>query len=169
MVEEFEKRLVGQPNSSLLWIKYMSTVLKHFDLNKARSIAERALKTISFREEQEKVNLYIAYLNMENMCGSAESLKKVFDRSIIYCDPRTMFLQLAKIYSHGEKWGEAEETYKIIIKKFGESCKVWVEYAEFLYPRDVGSARKLLAQSLAKLPKRKRIVYSLFFKITVYR
>jgi rRNA biogenesis protein RRP5 len=30
----------------------------------------RALRTINFREEQEKLNVWIAYFNLENECGS---------------------------------------------------------------------------------------------------
>lgn len=155
-IEEFEKRLVGSPNSSLLWTKYMSTALKLVDLAKARKIAERAIQTISFREEEEKMNIWVAYLNLENLYGTPESMKKVFERSVMYCDPRTMYMQLARIYIHNEKRPEAEQVFQTILKKFGQSCKVWVAYAEFLFPQDIGAARKLLPAALKTLPKRKR-------------
>ena len=155
VVEEFEKRLVGSPNSSLLWIKYMSTMLKIAGLAKARAVAERALQVVSFREEQEKLNLWLAYLNMEHLYGTPESLKKIFDRSVIYCEPRTMYMQLARMYAAAGKQAECEATYQIIVKKFGQSCKIWSSYAEYLYPLDLGSARKLLPAALKALPKRK--------------
>ena len=33
----------------------------------ARQVADRALKTINFREEQEKFNVWVARLNLENL------------------------------------------------------------------------------------------------------
>jgi rRNA biogenesis protein RRP5 len=155
VMEEFEKRLIGTPNSSLLWIKYISTTLKLTTLPAARTLTERALATISFREEQEKLNIWVAYLNMENLYGTADTVKKVFERSLVYCDPRTMWMQLAKIYSASEKHAETVETYQMMTKKFGQSCKVWLAYAEYLYEKDVGSARKLLVAAIKSLPKRK--------------
>ncbi|GME97979.1 unnamed protein product [Ambrosiozyma monospora] len=68
-VSDFERLLVGNPDSSILWMNYMSFQLQLSEVEKAREIAERALKTINFREEQEKLNIWIAQLNLENMFG----------------------------------------------------------------------------------------------------
>lgn len=169
VIEEFEKRLVGSPNSSLLWIKYISTLLRLVDIDKARAVAERALQVISFREEQEKMNVWVAYLNMENLYGTPETLKKVFDRSIVYCDACTMHMQLAKIYAGSGKKVEAERTYQILVKKFSQSCKVWLAYAEYLYGYDLGNARKLLNTALKSLPKRKHEKATMKFAQLEYR
>jgi hypothetical protein len=40
------------------------------EIEKARAIAHRALSTISFREEQEKLNVWCALLNLENLYGT---------------------------------------------------------------------------------------------------
>ncbi|XP_016120081.1 protein RRP5 homolog, partial [Sinocyclocheilus grahami] len=68
-----------------------------------RAVGERALKTISFREEQEKLNVWVAMLNLENMYGTQESLQKVFERAIQYCEPLPVFQQLADIYAKSDK------------------------------------------------------------------
>ena len=47
--EDFDRLLIGSPNSSMLWIQYMAFYLHSADIDKARAIAERSLKTISFR------------------------------------------------------------------------------------------------------------------------
>lgn len=169
IIEEFEKRLIGSPNSSLLWIKYMSTILKLVDIIKARGIAERALQTINFREEQEKLNIWVAYLNLENIYGTPETLKRVFERSIVYCDPGVMYMQLAKIYAHSEKRDEAIQTYQMMVKKFGQSCKVWLAYAEYLYEGDVGAARKIHQMALKSLPRRKHDKATMRFAQLEYR
>ena len=169
IVEEFEKRLVGSPNSSLLWIKYISTILKLTDLSRARALTERAFSTVSFREEQEKLNIWVAYMNMEHLYGTPESLRRVVERAAVYCDARTVYMQLAKIYVAAEARLEAEETFKTLTRKFGQSCKVWLAYAEFLYERDLGGARKLLTTALRILPKRKHVKVTVKFAQLEYR
>ena len=47
--EDFDRLLLGSPNNSMLWIQYMAFYLHSAEIDKARAIAERALKTISFR------------------------------------------------------------------------------------------------------------------------
>lgn len=167
--EQFEKNLLGQPNSSLLWIKYMSTALKMVDLSRSRIIAERALTSISFRQEQEKMNLWLAYLNMENLYGTEESLRKIFERSCVYCDSKVMHLQMAKIFVNSGKHPQAEEAFQRLIKKFNQSCKSWTHYGEYLYERDIGRGRKLLGQALKSLPKRKHEKATLKFAQIEYK
>jgi len=95
--DDYEKLLLASPNSSFLWIKYMAfqvcaDVIKmriHLilvpdwlqlsiaEIEKAREIAERALKRINFREEQEKLNIWVALMNLENKHGTNESLMQV--------------------------------------------------------------------------------------------
>lgn len=45
----FERLLLASPNSSLLWLQYMAHHLQATQIDQARAVAERALKTISFR------------------------------------------------------------------------------------------------------------------------
>lgn len=49
----------------MLFIMFQAT-----EIEKARAIARRALSTISFREEQEKLNVWCALLNLENLYGT---------------------------------------------------------------------------------------------------
>lgn len=64
----------------------------------AREIAERALKTIAIREEKEKLNVWIAMLNMENLYGSNDSLEEVFKRACQYNDAQEVHERLTGIY-----------------------------------------------------------------------
>ena len=47
--QDFERLLVQSPNSSIVWLRYMALQLEKSQVEKARAIAERALKTITFR------------------------------------------------------------------------------------------------------------------------
>ena len=50
----FERLLLASPNSSLLWLQYMANHLQATQIEQARSVAERALKTISFRSATQR-------------------------------------------------------------------------------------------------------------------
>lgn len=56
-----------------------------------------------FREEQEKLNVWVALLNLENMYGTEESLRKVFERAVMFCEPMPVYQQLADIYASSNK------------------------------------------------------------------
>ena len=97
-VSDFERLLLGQPNSSALWIQYMAFQLGLSEVDKAREVAERALRTIHMREEDEKMNIWVALLNLENTYGSEETLEAVFDRACQMSDKKTVYMRLASIY-----------------------------------------------------------------------
>jgi rRNA biogenesis protein RRP5 len=100
---DFERLLLGSPNSSYLWIQYMSFQLQLSEVDKAREIARRAVEAISFREEQERLNVWIALLNLENVYGTDESLDKTFKEAARANDSKTVHLRLASIFDDSEK------------------------------------------------------------------
>lgn len=100
---DFERLLLGSPNSSFLWIQYMSFQLQISEIDKAREIGRRAIKTIGFREEEEKLNVWVALLNLENAFGTEESLEKVAKEAMSFNDPKTVLLRLAAIFEQSEK------------------------------------------------------------------
>jgi rRNA biogenesis protein RRP5 len=101
--EEFERALVGSPNSSFLWVQYMSFQLELSEIDKAREIGRRALRTISYREEEEKLNVWMALLNLENAHGTAESFEKLFKEAAQYNDAETIHLRVADVLAQTGK------------------------------------------------------------------
>ena len=55
----------------------MAFYIAKSDQTKAREIAKRALEKINFREEAERLNVYLAWFNMENACNNEEEAEKV--------------------------------------------------------------------------------------------
>ncbi len=100
---DFERVLLGSPNSSYLWIQYMSFQLQLSEIDKGREIAKRALNTINFREERERLNVWIALMNLENVYGGDESLDSVFKDAARHCEPKTVHLRLASILEESSK------------------------------------------------------------------
>lgn len=97
-VADYERLLLGQPNSSVLWLSYMAFQLQLSEVDKAREIGERALKTIHIREQDEKLNVWVALLNLENSYGTEESLEGIFKRACQYCDSLDIHERLISIY-----------------------------------------------------------------------
>ncbi|KAK7468703.1 rRNA biogenesis protein rrp5 [Stygiomarasmius scandens] len=155
---DFERLLLGSPNSSYLWIQYMSFQLQLSEIDKAREIGRRALQTINFREEQEKLNVWTALINLENVYGTDDTLDKVFKEASRANDSKTIHLRLASILDQSDKHQKAEEQYKKTCKKFGYSSKVWTLFAEhYLRRGEIEESRKLLSRSLQSLEKRKHL------------
>lgn len=102
-VADFERLLLGQPDSSYLWLKYMAFQLELSEIAKARDIAERAIRTIGIREESDKMNVWVAMLNLENTYGNGESVDDVFKRACQYNDAQEIHERLTSIYIQSGK------------------------------------------------------------------
>lgn len=102
-IADFERLLMGQPNSSVLWVSYMAFQLQMSEIVKAREVAERAIRTINIREEVEKLNVWVALINLENTYGSDESIDEVFQRACQYNDNQEIHERLISIYIQSGK------------------------------------------------------------------
>jgi rRNA biogenesis protein RRP5 len=154
---DFERILLGSPDSSYIWIQFMGFHLQLGDVDRAREVARQALKIIHFREEQERLNVWIALLNLENQYGSDDTLDKTFKEASAANDAKTIHLRLLQIFERTGKLEKAEDLWKKTTKKFGYSSKVWVLYAQFLLREGrADEARQLIPRSMQSLEKRKR-------------
>ena len=63
----------------------------------ARAIAERALKRILFREEDERLNIWVGLMNLELKHGSREQLATVVERACSAAHPKRIHLRLAEV------------------------------------------------------------------------
>lgn len=157
-VSDFERLVLGDPDSSNVWINYMAFHMQLSDFEAARSVADRALKTINYRREAEKLNIWLALINLENNFGTEESLESTFKRSCEFNDPQEMYSRLVGAFIRSQKINKAIETYDTMTKKFSHNPKIWVEYANFLASHDrLEDSRDLLPKSLKSLPKSEHI------------
>ena len=156
--DDYERLIVGSPNSSFLWIKYMAFQFQAVDIAMSRKVAERALKTISFRDEKEKMNVWVAYLNLEHSYGTPDSLKEIFDRAVLGNEPKAIYLHLSNIYIRTEQKELVESLFEVMLKKFKQSSKIWTSAGlYYLKSGQVLEARKISERCLKSLPKHKRI------------
>lgn len=95
-IPEFDRAILSSPNSSFLWIQYMSFHLQLHEVDKAREIGRRALDKINFREEDEKLNVWMALINLEIGFGTEDSADKLFKEASSYNDGRLVHLRYAE-------------------------------------------------------------------------
>ncbi|KAK5122079.1 hypothetical protein LTR85_004325 [Meristemomyces frigidus] len=155
-VSDFERQLLGQPNDSALWLGYMAFQMRLSEIQKAREIAERALRTIHIREVEEKARIWIALINLEVEHGDDESVEEVFKQACQVQDPLMISEHLASIYINAGKYDKADAVFEKMVgnKTFRASPDVWVNYATFLMdkPNQPARARALLSRSLQSVP-----------------
>ncbi|ORY70013.1 uncharacterized protein BCR38DRAFT_520878 [Pseudomassariella vexata] len=152
---DYEQLLNRQPNSSTLWIEYMAYQLQSSELAEARKVVERAITTINSVEETEKLNAWIAYLNLEVRFGTEETVEEVFKRACQVNDQQEVFQRLASIYIQEDKPEKADELFQALVKKFGStSPEVWYNYGHWLHAvqNQPDRAKALMPRAIQALP-----------------
>ncbi|KAK0417101.1 hypothetical protein QR680_012834 [Steinernema hermaphroditum] len=169
--EEFDRLVSGNPNSSELWIMYITYFLKQKDVLRARGAAERALKLIGYREETELFNVWTAYLNMEVMYGTPQTVKKTFDRAIQNTDSLKMHKQMVKIYKSLNKTEEVNHLFESMLKRFRhQDMDVWVLYGQHLMESErPDTARELMQRALKALSPKSHVTIMSRFAQMEYR
>ena len=102
-VEDYERMIAATPNSSYLWIKYATLHLELNDIAKARNVIQKALATISYREETERLNVWVALLNIENLYGTEQSLEENFNKATQNCDSFKVHCHVAEMLARSAK------------------------------------------------------------------
>ncbi|GAB1201587.1 hypothetical protein APSETT445_000165 [Aspergillus pseudonomiae] len=154
-VADYERLLLGEPDSSLLWLRYMAFQLELGEVEKAREIAERALRTITIGQDAEKLNIWVAMLNLENTYGNDDTVEEVFKRACQYNDTQEVYERLISIYIQSGKNEKADELFQTALKKkISQSPKFFLNYASFLFDNMAAPerGRALLPRALQSLP-----------------
>ncbi|RAL04752.1 putative rRNA biogenesis protein RRP5 [Aspergillus ibericus CBS 121593] len=154
-VADYERLLLGEPDSSLLWLQYMAFQLELGEVDKAREIAERALRTITIGQDAEKLNIWVAMLNLENTYGDDDTLEEVFKRACQYNDTQEVYERMISIYIQSGKNEKADELFQTALKKkIFQSAKFFLNYASFLFDTMAAPerGRALLPRALQSLP-----------------
>jgi len=168
--EAFDQLLGQTQNSSRLWISYMAFFIcqrgwtHKRQYERAKLIVERALKAIDYRQKQELFNVWVAYLNLEVMYGTDESLKAVFQRACGAMDSLKIHKQLVKVYQNhpnpSEKYGDICNLFELMLKKFKHRAdvEIWIMYASYLMEqKELEKSRQLMQRALQCANKKKHI------------
>jgi rRNA biogenesis protein RRP5 len=111
----------------------MAFMLDKLGMESARRVAERAVKSVSISSEDDKFNIWVAYMNLENNFGTQQTMENVVKRALEVNDRKKIYLQLISVYMSSKKYQYIEDIYRQMVKKYNTSLKVWTGYIEFLF------------------------------------
>lgn len=174
IAEDYERMLMGEPNSSVLWIRYMAFCLELSQVEKARAIAERALETIALEKETDRTNVWVAYINLEARFGALNAKNvdnndsfgskrdaavfRVFDRGCErVTDVEDFHLQVANALrtTHVKL---ADKILRQAVRKFKTSENVWIAVGQSRFAEgDINAGRQCLEHALVSLEQYKHI------------
>ncbi|XP_045538004.1 protein RRP5 homolog [Papilio machaon] len=156
--EQFERALLASPDCSQLWIAYMAFHLQATEIEKARGVGRRALRTICFREEQEKLNIWLALLNLEHRFGTKESQQKTLEEALQMNEKYQIHSKLLDIYVETGKAGEAGALAELMLRKYRRQLEAYIAAGSACYQLGLlEKARQIMQKGLAALEKREHV------------
>lgn len=182
--EDYERMVMGEPNSSAIWIRYMAFCVELSQMEKARAVAERALETIALEKEIDRTNVWVAYINMEAQFGNTLGLNertggKAGDKAERESGERSRILREAAVLRVFDRACErvtdvenlhltvasalrksspilADEILKRACRKFKSSENVWLAIGQARFSEgDLKLGRQCLEKGLLAVDKAK--------------
>ncbi|XP_074031130.1 ribosomal RNA Processing 5 isoform X2 [Leptinotarsa decemlineata] len=154
--EQFDRLLLANPNSSELWTKYIALHTAATEFDKARAVARRALESINLTLVDERFNIWLALLNLENMLGTKESFDKTFNDALTHNDSLQVYLKTIQMLAEAGKFSEMEEKIRKVRNKHKQEPSMWLEVAKVYYKiNQFKEARNLKDASLKSIMDKK--------------
>ena len=106
------------------------------ELERAREVAERALRTIEMSQEAERFNVWAALLNFEKAHGSDQTFLDAFRRAVAgTSSPHRVHLHAASLHERAGDATLADAAYEAACKKFRRLHDVWGAWLTALMER----------------------------------
>lgn len=157
-VADMERLIMADPDSSVLWIQYIAMYVNQKELEKARTIAKRAINTINFRQQAEKLSVWIAWLNLENLLGSSSSLESLFKEALRCNDPKTIYMRMTEIFEQTSKLDLATQHVQTLVNKFSTDISVWCFAGSFFFRNNMlAKGRALLKPATQALIGKEKV------------
>lgn len=154
---EFERLVLATPNNSLIWIKFMVFHLQALEVDKARHVFRRALKSINFRWQDDILNVWVAYLNLELRYGTQESFDQAFTDALATNDQFKVSVRTIEILADSDKIALCKAKATIAMKKFKERAELWPKVGAAYFRMGLKEeANQLVNKALTVLDKRDR-------------
>eukprot|EP00871_Galdieria_phlegrea_P004992 jgi/Galph1/5494/GphlegSOOS_G4130.1 len=169
--EDYERLIFASPQDSTGWIRYMAYFVSVGQIQKAKETARRALEKIPFREEKEKRNVWIAFLNLEAQYGEkTDDLFALLDEACTVMEPQEILLRFAQSMQHRNE-AIAEQVYQRAIRQLKQSAEVWIQMGTFYYEKqkNIAAGRKTLERALLSLAQLDHLRVITKFAILEYK
>ncbi|KAI9905452.1 hypothetical protein PsorP6_013429 [Peronosclerospora sorghi] len=155
---DYERLVAVSPQSSYVWIQYMAFHVGVTEIELARDVAARATSALSFRDEKEKLNVWLAWLNLEHEFGDEPSFERVVTRALQVNPPKRVYLHVVDLHARANAHAHVERTLATMQKKFGTSKQTWLRALAYWSGRHLfQDAAETLQRSLQRLPPHKHV------------
>lgn len=161
-IPDFERLVLKTPNSADVWIRYSKFFLDNVETEKARIVCRRAIRTISFRMEKEKLKVWLHLIKIEAKYGGSEKLRETIEEAAQTNDRLELFKKAAKVLVTCGELNEAERLHEATLKLNGKSPEVWIDYILFIMEqrKDLDRARSLFDKARKSLTTQADLVYA---------
>lgn len=123
-IDQFERLVLAEPNNSKTWIQYMSFMLSNTEIDKAREIARRAIKTIAFKETKELRNMWMALLNLE-LSYNSSNYDDVLKEALSHTDQLETYIKLVEVLKAHNQKERLISVINNLMRKFKSELQVW--------------------------------------------
>lgn len=156
--DHFERALLGNPNNSEMWIAYMAFHLQATEIDKARAIGKKALKTICFREEGEKLNVWLALINIEYRFGTKDTQQKTLSDALQANDKFKVHSKLLDIYVDTGNTEELSPLVELMMRKYRRDPQTYVLCGTACYKaKMIDKARYVMQKAVSLLEKKEHV------------
>jgi rRNA biogenesis protein RRP5 len=90
----------------------MAFMLDNVGVDAARKVVERGVKAVGISNDEEKLNLWTAFMNLESNFGTQQTLEACTRRALEVNDRKKVYNNLIDIYKTSMKFGYVEVIYK---------------------------------------------------------
>ncbi|CAK1547491.1 unnamed protein product [Leptosia nina] len=157
-VEQFQRALLASPDCSQLWIAFMAFHLQSTEIERARGVARKALTTINFREEQERLNVWIALLNLEHRFGTKETQQKTLEDALQMNDKYQVHSKLLEILVDTSKYQELAQLCDLMQRKYRQQVEMYTACGGACYKAGLlDKARQLMQKGMTALEKKQHV------------
>lgn len=110
----------------------MAFMLDNVGVDAGRKVAERAVQSVGVSNDEDKLNIWTAFMNLESNFGTQTTLEECTRRALEVNDRKKVYLNLIDIYKGSMKFEFVEVIYKQLTKKYSNNLEVWSGFIEFL-------------------------------------
>lgn len=136
--EKFVQMLEQVPQSSYLWVKFIEFHFANGDIEEAKETAQRALKSLPIGNSEEKINVYISYINLMVLTTKSElfmnELKPLVREAAAATNPIRVWTHFG-VFVSAQRNEFEKEAWKLALSQCKENknyVDVWNKYLETL-------------------------------------
>ena len=168
-VPYYEKLILSDKNKAISWVEYASYILDTLNVESARKIFKRAIEAIDITNTKEKLSIYVAFMNFENIYGDTESFKQIVEAALEKNDKKKVYSHLIVIYNSSKKYQMANEIYKILVKEYFNDVDIWKKYIDFAVETQIEDGKEVLGKAMQVLNKKNHLEVTMSYAMSLYK